>query len=634
MNAPHPSPSSLLAAEPAVHELIAAAGRHHPQRTAIEHAGLSLSHAALAEQVARWLDRLAAQVKPGCVVALRAARGVDAIAASLAIWQHGCTLMPIDDAMPAERQRHMLDAVPPAALIHSPRPGEWLIEALAAAAPRHPHEPDHAYIAFTSGSTGLPKAILGSHRGLSHFLRWQGEEFGIAPGDRFAHLTHLSFDVWLRDAFTPLSRGATLCIPEARHLGASDFFDFMRRKRISGVHVVPSVANHWIQHADAAAASADLRLAFFAGEPLEGALVRKWQQRFPACQVVNLYGPTETTLAKHFKRIAPAPADGIQTVGWPLPGASTHILDEQLAPCPDGTLGEICIATEFRSHGYLLAEGLAPPFIDITTAQGLLKGVYRTGDLGLRRPDGEIEIRGRRDDQVKINGVRIELLEVKSGIASLPEVRDVHVCAIGELYQRSLAAVIEADEGVADRILAQLRRRFPAAMVPTRIITRPSLPRLPNGKLNRPELARLAAAAPEASRPTVLPPATGVPRLASEIAPRLEALWKTVLRTDTLDPERNFFDAGGSSMSIVELHALIENTFQTRLPVVRLFEHPTLATQLALLQGGGSAPPAARTAAPGRTSLLRAQAIASRRRAPTSPPPSLAVPSPDISHES
>jgi len=632
MNAPHPSSSSLLAPEPAVHELVLAAGRRHPQHTAIEHAGQSLSHAALADEVARWRDRLSARVAPGCVVALRAPRGVEAIAASLAVWQHGCTLMPIDDGMPAERQRHMLDAVPPAALIHEDGPGHWVIEAQPAAAPRHPHDPDHAYIAFTSGSTGLPKAILGSHKGLAHFLQWQGEEFGIAPGDRFAHLTHLSFDVWLRDAFTPLARGAALCIPDGRHLGASDFFDFMSRARITGVHVVPSVANHWVQHAGASAASPHLRLAFFAGEPLEGALVRKWQQRFPSCQVVNLYGPTETTLAKHFKRIPAAPADGIQTVGHPLPGASTHILDEQLAPCPDGVLGEICIATEFRSHGYLLADGLAPPFIEITGAQGRLAGVYRTGDMGLRRPDGEIEIRGRRDDQVKINGVRIELLEVKSGIASLPEVRDVHVCAIGELYQRSLAAVIEADEGVADRILVQLRRRFPAAMVPTRIITRPSLPRLPNGKLNRPELARLAAAAPEAARPAVPAPAADGPLPPGEIAPRLAALWKTVLRTDTLDPQRNFFDAGGSSLSIVELHALIESTFQTRLPVVRLFEHPTLATQLALLQGGGVAAPSATSA---RASLARAQAIAARRRpARPSLSPLHAASSTDTCHES
>src|SRR5690606_16358703 len=107
---------------------------------------------------------------------------------------------------------------------------------------------DHAYIAFTSGSTGRPKSILGSHRGLSHFLQWQGREFDIGLSDRFAHLTNLSFDVWFRDAFTPLIHGATLCIPADYQLGARDLFDFLDKHSITAMHVVPSVANHWIHN--------------------------------------------------------------------------------------------------------------------------------------------------------------------------------------------------------------------------------------------------------------------------------------------------------------------------------------------------------------------------------------------------
>lgn len=576
---------------PAVHELVRRNCERYSGQVAIEEPGWSLGYEELGLRIDAMRARFAEVVAPGHVVAVVGHRSIDTIVAALAVHAHGCVLMNVDDGLPQERQRLMFDTIAPAATLRCGTTTE--LELLQTTSKRvAPVDADHAYIAFTSGSTGRPKAILGSHRGLSHFVQWQSHEFGIGTGDRFAHLTNLSFDVWFRDAFTPLVCGATVCIPGDRHLGARDLFNFLEAQAITAMHIVPSVANHWLNSAPARPEIDSLRLAFFAGEPLEGVLVRRWHARFPACEVVNLYGPTETTLAKHFKRVPAQALDGVQPVGQPIPGSATHILDEELRPCAEGVVGEICIETPWRSHGYLQETGLRAPYVDFQpdVPEGApRRSVYRTGDLGLRRADGEIEIRGRLDDQVKINGVRIELLEVKSAIASFPGVRDVFVCTSGAGYHRSLVAVLEAAPEIAASLSTDLRAQLPAAMVPSRILTLPALPRLPNGKLNRTELSRLAEACVS---PSSAFPAASLHHPhdahAATATQRLESLWKAVLRADSVDPDRNFFESGGTSLTIVELHARIEETFEIRFPVVRLFEHATLAAQAAMLAGGAS----------------------------------------------
>lgn len=586
---------------------------------AIESGDRSVSYGDLLDLAEQIRGRLAQIQKPGGVVAVCGHRSVEVIAASLAVWSTAATLMLIDDSLPQDRQALMLECVAPGATITCGSEGS------IAVTPTHQtgvdslppiqadwtsSETDYAYIAFTSGSTGLPKAILGSHKGLSHFLQWQRNEFGIGPSDRFAHFTNLSFDVWFRDAFTPLISGATLCIPESLHLGARDLFEFLATQAITALHVVPSVANHWINSTPSRQVIHYLRLAFFAGEPLEGVLVRRWTDAFPACQVVNLYGPTETTLAKHFKRISSKARDGIQAVGHPIPGSASHILDEQLLPCADGVQGEICIETPHRSHGYLTADGLVSPFIQVSLAESGTSSIYRTGDIGLRNQDGDIEILGRKDDQVKINGVRIELLEVKSVMASYPGVRDVFVCTTQDRYTKSIVAIVESDLGIADKLSEHLRRKLPAAMVPARILTLGSLPRLPNGKINRPELTSLAARQAQAH-------AAPVALLGASVSDRLENIWKSLLGLSQMDHHRNFFESGGNSLSIVELHARMEEEFKIRMPLVRLFEYSSVDSQADLVAGlieGGEAATSARPTVSAAGAAQRARIINARLR--------------------
>lgn len=602
-----------------IHRLLQQSCTHYSEHIAIECDRRQISYAELSQLVEPLRKQLAQLLPEGGVVAVVGHRSLEVIVASWSVWLSGLTLMLIDDSLPPDRQALMSESVPPDATIDCHHVNGIVVRATGHTLPfwqrvqtaEAPPQGDRAYIAFTSGSTGRPKAILGSHVGLSHFLLWQRDEFRIAPGDRFAHLTNLSFDVWFRDAFTPLISGATLCIPEALHLGAAELFEMLEEQAITTLHVVPSVANHWIHSAPPRTPINVLRLAFFAGEPLEGVLVRRWAETFPACQVVNLYGPTETTLAKHCKLVSSQAPDGVQSVGRPIPGAATYILDEQLIPCADGTQGEICIETPYRSHGYLSQQGLVTPFMQFELPGQKPSTIYRTGDIGLRNADGEIEILGRKDDQVKINGVRIELLEIKSLIASWPGVRDVFVCVVQEQQGKAIVAVVESHQALAEDITSLLRQKLPAMMVPSRILFKPALPRLPNGKINRASLQALAASLPTLA---AVSPRTidGPPK------DRLTRIWRDLLGQRPIEHSSNFFESGGNSLSIVELHARIERTFKIRLPLVRLFEHSSVMAQAALiaqLLGGEEASTRAGADGSGPQQLLRARTIAARKRA-------------------
>ncbi len=583
-DSPPPKVVSLPGSIRHIAELLQQACERSPEQVAIDDGQRRYTFAELLQRAHALQAELTRTLPEPGVVAVVGHRSVEVIAAAWAVWLSGCTLMLVDDGLPAHRQALMAELQPPAATIECqdcgrvtvraaglPSSIDWIGNAIGV-----PPQADRAYVAFTSGSTGRPKAILGSQTGLSHFLQWQRDEFCIGPQDRFAHLTNLSFDVWLRDAFTPLISGATLCIPPARHLSAAEMFNWLQAQAVTALHVVPSIANHWMNHVGPRPANGILRLAFFAGEPLEGVLVRRWVQAFTACQVVNLYGPTETTLAKLCKRVPAQVPDGVQPVGLPLPGTQAYILDEHLTPCEDGVQGEICIATDYRSHGYLDQHCLVPTFVAWTPPEREPCLIYRTGDIGLRRADGEFEILGRKDDQVKINGVRIELLEIKSMIASWPGVRDVFVCTVPLPQGCAIAAVVEGLPPLAAELLQMLRQRLPAVMVPSRILVEPALPRLPNGKIDRAATRALATRTPIQPVPHVEP-------VTDKLAVQLAVLWQDLLGLRSIERTCNFFELGGNSMTIVELHARIEQEFQVRFPLVRLFEHTSVVTQAALL---------------------------------------------------
>ncbi len=450
---------------------------------------------------------------------------------------------------------------------------------------------DPAYVFFTSGTTGTPKAVLGVHRGLSHFVAWQRDEFRIGEGDRVPLLTALSFDVVLRDLFLPLTSGATLCIPDrGMDTGPAATLRWLAREQVTALHVVPSVAQAWLAAIDPEsddAARQSVRWTFFAGEPLTDSLVERWRARFPRAGAVNLYGPTETTLAKCFFRVPAQPVPGQQPVGNPLPDTQALVLSATGRLCGPGELGEVVLRTPFRSLGYLLGEGDKPRFVPNPFTDSKDDLVYFTGDRGRYRPDGALELVGRADDQVKIRGVRVEPRELEAVLARLPDVAQAVVAARpdtrGEL--RLLAWVVARPGAQIDpaTLTQTLRTELPPALVPSALAVLDALPLSANGKVDRSRLAD-----PAAPRLVRTPPAT-------ELERTIAAVWRELLNLEELGTDESFFTVGGHSLLLLQLQTRLRQALGREIPIVDLFAHPTVAQLAAHLEGASPEAQAAAT---------------------------------------
>ena len=596
-----PDPAAPLAEPryPLAAELFAARVLEDPQATAVRQDGRRFSYAALsaaAEAVAMALRDQG--LRPGEVVAVRGDRSFGLIAAMVGVFSSGAVLLTLDPRLPEARQRLMLQqagarrlldvgapgpgsarADPSLALIRvdpesgRPRPGEP--PAAAREAPGFAPG-DAAYVFFTSGTTGVPKAVLGSHRGLAHFLDWQRRTFQVGPRDRVAQLTGLSFDVILRDVFLPLTSGAALCLPTPDEaLLPRSTLSWLEREEISILHVVPTLASSWLRDVPPGISLRALRFAFFAGEPLPRELVERWRESFPgAGEVVNLYGATETTLVKCSHRVSRPPRHGIQPAGRPLPETQALVLARDHRPCGIGERGEIVLRTPFRTLGYLNApEEMQSRFVPNPFRDDPRDLLYHTGDRGRYGIDGELEVLGRLDDQVKIRGVRIEPGEVAAVLARHPAVRQSAVIAREDAPgDRRLVAYVVAAPGralAASELRSSAQRHLPEYMVPSAFVMLEALPLTVNGKLDR-----RALPAPDAAGET---PGTGYVAPRTPLEEITARIWAEVLGVDRVGVHDGFFDLGGHSLLATQVISRLRAECQTELPIRTLFDRPTVA---------------------------------------------------------
>ncbi len=572
--------------------------------------------AASANALARYL--LAEGIEPGDVVALHGARSFGLIAGMMAVLLSRGAFLTVDPNLPVERQRLMLEEAGAKHLlfIGERRPEEdgWVqelpslaitsvasdtgrvIEPQAITVPEaidlpEPSPDDPAYVFFTSGTTGTPKGILGCHKGLSHFIDWQRQTFAVGPNDRVAQLTSLSFDVLLRDVFLPLSSGATLCLPEEDNdLSADQILRWLEREGVTLLHTVPALAQTWLAYLPAGISLRALRYVFFAGEPLSEALVRRWREAFPeAGEIVNLYGPTETTMAKFFFRVGSDAeiSPGVQPVGWPLPQTQALILSKGGQVCGMGEPGEVVIRTPFRTLGYIGSERetgeqrfVRNPFRD---EEGDL--LYYTGDRGRYRTDGALEYLGRLDHQVKIRGVRVEPGEVQAVLGQHPAVRESVVVARDDVsggapteLKRLVAYIVPDHEHapLVSELRGYLKERLPEYMVPSAFVTLNSLPLTPNGKVNR---RALPAPDPSGFRAEN---AYAEPR--TPIEEQLVEIWEEVLGLERVGIHDDFFELGGHSLLATRVITRLRNAYGVDLPLRRLFEAPTVGALAARVE--------------------------------------------------
>ncbi len=628
---PDPRVSLSGAQVTSVPALFADTAQRVAARTAIEQAGRQWHYQALAETAASYAAQLrASAIRPGEVIAIHGPRSFGLIAAMLAVMQTGGVMLLLDKNLSLARRQAMLDEAQPQQLLCVTMPGgnrdddicadprwrqvthidAWAVQQAEVVAPTV--DPQAAcYLFFTSGTTGRPKGIIGQQQALAHFLQWQRDTFAIGTEDRCAQLTALSFDVVLRDILTPLISGATLCLPPSEEdLSAATLFPWFRQQRITSFHTVPTIAKSWLLAAEQVTALPDLQRLFFAGELLPSDLVRQWRSQVSAqAEVVNLYGPTETTLAKCCYRV-PVAARLPQAlpVGQAISASQVLVLNAQLQQCGIGEPGEIVIRTRFPSLGYLQGGRQAPAFIVNAFSGQADDLLYFTGDIGQVRHDGVVCLIGRRDDQVKIRGMRVEPGEISAVLLSHPAVQAAAVTVFSDAQneKRIAAYYVSAYPAAEPEELRQhLQARLPGYMQPAAWIAIERLPMTPNGKLDRRQLPDPATAMLAQRKQGYIAPST-------ELERQVAAVWASVLQGETPGTSDNFFDIGGHSLLLLQVKNQLQLALQCDIPVVALFQYPTIAAFAAWL--GDQAPQQDLMAEADARISKRREALLRRRR--------------------
>nr|APD72138.1 non-ribosomal peptide synthetase 7 [Streptomyces sp.] len=442
---------------------------------------------------------------PGRLVAVTGPRGFATVAAWVAVLAQRGVLLPLDPGLAPAQSARMVS-----------RAGAQLVLALDGARvptadgatvlqldsgqlgpggrlpqgePPRPDEP--GYVFFTSGSTGQPKAILGRHRSLAHFLTWLRTALHVQPGDRIGHLSGVGFDVTLREVLLPLSAGATLCLPPPAPLPPGQALAWLADSRITLLHAVPTVARAWLHAAADGVRLPLLRAVLFSGEPLTDTLVARWRTHLDyRGEIINQYGPTETTLIRCWHRVEEGPVPGIQPLGRPIPGSEAWAENPQGTRVPPGAPGEIVLRTMYGTSGYLGASEEDARFTFGPDGEV----IYHTGDLGHLDADGTLHFHGRLDDQVKIYGVRVHLHAVEAVLESQPGIHQAAVTAQADSdggAPRLTAHLVLASgcDAVPSGLRTALLQHLPAAAVPARFLTVDALPRTDSsGKLDRSRL--------------------------------------------------------------------------------------------------------------------------------------------------
>ena len=539
----------------------------------------------------RRIGRLAGQLRlhggvEQALVAVCLDRTADLAISLLAVLQAGGAVLPLDPATPARRLVHLVrDADARMVLTnrsHQPLfaeatgPGAGVqvltVEELAAAdvgaAPEPerefeaPHPEDPAYMIYTSGSTGPPKGVVTSNRSLAVALLAAAEFYGLAPGDRVAHLAALAFDTSLEQILAPLVTGAAVVLTGRRSWAPTDLLHRITRDRITVADLTPAYWRGLISVAGSGPDTlAPLRLVIVGGEVIHADHCRAWLRRFPGITLVNAYGLTETTITSTACELTQgllAGTDGAPApVGRPLAGALVHVLDAELRPVPPGERGEVYVGGSRLAEAVWKQPGLtAQQFLPDPHAAVPGSRMYRTGDLGRRRSDGSLEILGRLDEQLKIRGFRIDPAEVEAVLNSQQGVGQAVVVArdrgdgepdLVAFYTVAAAgAGPQADgAGRAAELRSALAAVLPTHMVPVELTPVGQLPLSPSGKIDRAGLPGRAASVrtPREARPQ--PPFTS----------GMAQLWSLILGVDRIAADDDFFELGGNSLLAMEMLA-------------------------------------------------------------------------------
>ncbi|MBS0264562.1 MAG: amino acid adenylation domain-containing protein, partial [Planctomycetes bacterium] len=570
-----------------VHDLFEAQVQRTPDAIAIGFHEQVLTYRELdvqANQLAH--DLIARGVGPDVLVGLCVERSPQMLMALLAIFRAGGAYVPLDPAYPADRIHSVLNSAAPRLVLTQTDIASRLgltgssvvcldtltssLGLLSGQSPTVAVDSTHlAYVIFTSGSTGKPKGVKIPHRAAVNLLRSMAREPGLNARDVLLSVTTIAFDIAVLELFLPLSVGAKVVLATREEAGDGEqLLALLQSSEISVMQATPAT---WrVLLAAGWTGSAHLKI-LCGGEALPRELADELLTR--ADSVWNLYGPTETTVWSAATRVAAGA--GPVTIGPPIANTTFYVLDKNLQPVPVGVSGELFIGGDGLAQGYLNQPELTrEKFIPNAFSDVPGSRLYRTGDLVRWRTDGHLEFRGRLDNQIKLRGFRIELGEIEAILAQHPQIAQAVVLLREDRPgdKRLVAYVISKTSGAApssSNLRQFLSQKLPDYMIPAAFVALEEFPLTENGKIHRQKLP-----------PPIVPAREGhaearrSPR--DEFEDMIAGIYGEVLEIDHLDLDQSFFELGGNSLLAVQAQARINSKLQTKLPLRRIFEAPTI----------------------------------------------------------
>jgi amino acid adenylation domain-containing protein len=584
-DAPYPHQTCL-------HELFEAQVRQTPDSPALTFDDQTLTYRELnarANQLAHYLRGLGAA--PEQLIAILLERSSEMVVSLLAVLKAGAAYLPLDPAYPLERLAFMLENASVGILLTQERllaqvPSFWgevlcvdtgwsEISKQSKENPPLTATPDNlAYVIYTSGSTGQPKGVMIHHRPLVNYLHWCSSAYQLHLGAGAPLHSPLAFDLTVTSLWSPLLTGRPLLLVAEGAPLEGLAHALQAQQDFSLVKVTPAHLEALRQYVPPASVAHSTRLLVIGGEALHSETLRWWREHAPHTRLINEYGPTETVVGCSVYEVTEQSAQaGAVPIGRPIANARLYVLDERQQAVAVGVKGEIYIGGEGVGRGYLgRAELTAERFVPDPYGGRAGGRMYRTGDVGRWSATGELEYVGRNDGQVKVRGYRVELGEVESELGRVQGVREAAVVVReDEGRGKELIGYVVIEEGsgvVGGEIRGRLRERVPEYMVPGRVVVLEAMPLTPNGKLDRRSLPEPDQAGKLAQNEYVAP--------RNEAEQVIASIWQTVLGLEKIGIHDNFFDLGGHSLLMVQIHGEVLKKWQVELSMVEMFRYPTV----------------------------------------------------------
>ena len=479
----------------------------------------------------------------------------------LGIWLSGNIIVPVDKSQPIARVKKIVDTSKIKYVLGNVRKLSSilnlkqinLLTRIRDKSISFPSYKNNAYIYYTSGSTGEPKGIIGWHGALSNFICWEKTLF--SSNDKVFQITMPFFDVYLRDILTPLVVGAKICIPSDNEMMiAQQALKYIKDNHITNLHIVPSLAKTWLLDTKTVINVAGLKKTFFAGEALDNEFISRWKHKFPNTLIYNLYGPTEATLAKFCKRVDNYSAELIP-VGKPISASQVLICNytqnNKYWENSKYEIGEVIIKSSYITKGYI--------------AKKFSNEYYHTGDLGYIDSKGDLFLIGRKDDQIKIDGVRIQPKEIENILLSYKSIDWVKIL----LVDGHIQAYLKLNSNITQQNLRNyLVQRLPMQFIPQRFLMIDEVPLKTNGKLDRKWLVTHGK--------NINDTLDDKPYELKNNTEELISLLVKEITNKFLKPKDNFFRVGVNSLMIARLISIVNRFFSIRITYSKFLEEPSI----------------------------------------------------------